>query len=91
MSEEKLRNCPFCGGKAEVVTDEYRECYVNEIIGNIMSPAASKAWTFCTVCGAMGPVIRDNDYNGYKNVEREERLKKEAVKAWNRRYKGDKE
>lgn len=87
MSEEKLKHCPFCGGKAEVVTDEYRERYVNKIIGKIIFPAASKAWTFCTECGAMGRVVKDKDYDGYKNAEREERLKEQAIKAWNMRVK----
>ena len=85
MSEEKLKPCPFCGGEAKTVTDEYRESYVNEIIGNIMFPAASKAWTFCTVCGAMGAVIRDKNYDGYKDKKREERLKEKAITAWNKR------
>ena len=91
MSEEKLRNCPFCGGEAEGTRDEYRQEYINPLFGSVTVPAASKAWAYCTECGARGRVVRDKDYDGYKNSKREERLKKEAVEAWNRRYKGDKE
>lgn len=81
----ELKPCPFCGGKAEVASDEYRQEYINPLFGSVTLPAASKAWAYCTECGAMGRVVRDKDYDGYKNVEREERLKEEAIEAWNNR------
>lgn len=87
MSEEKLKPCPFCGGEAEVASDEYRQEYINPLFGSVTMPAASKAWAYCTKCGAMGRVVRDKDYDGYKDLKREERLKKQAIEAWNRRYK----
>ena len=70
----KLRNCPFCGGEAKVTSDEYRQEYINPLFGSVTVPAASKAWAYCTECGAMG---------------REEHLKKEAVEAWNKRVADD--
>lgn len=80
-----LRPCPFCGGEAEAATDAYRERFINELFGYVTEPAARNAWVFCTVCGARGRTIHDRDYDGYKNPEREERLKAEAAEAWNRR------
>lgn len=80
-----LRPCPFCGGEAEAATDAYRERFINELFGYVTEPAARNVWVFCTVCGARGRTIHDRDYDGYKNPEREERLKAEAAEAWNRR------
>ena len=44
MSEEKLRNCPFCGGEANVVYDAKRKSVDGkQIIGTVVG---------CTVCNA---------------------------------------
>lgn len=44
MSEEKLRNCPFCGGEACVVHNAKRKSVDGkQIIGMVVS---------CTVCNA---------------------------------------
>ena len=44
MSEEKLRNCPFCGGEACVVHDAKRKLADGkQITGTVVS---------CTVCNA---------------------------------------
>lgn len=80
-----LRPCPFCGGEAEAATDAYRERFINELFGCVTESAARNVWVFCTVCGARGRTIHDRDYDGYRNPEREERLKAEAAEAWNRR------
>lgn len=80
-----LRPCPFCGGEAEAATDAYRERVINELHGYVREPAARNVWVFCTVCGAKGRTIHDTDFDGYRNPEREERLKAEAGEAWNRR------
>lgn len=80
-----LKPCPFCGGPAEVETDAYRERFINEFFGTIIDPAAKNAWVFCTVCGARGRTIRDKKYDGYKDTQRENRLKEEAAAAWNQR------
>lgn len=81
----KLKPCPFCGGKAESGSDANREEYINQTFGSRTISAALYVWIFCTECGSTGKRIRDKDYDGFKNLERESHMKDEAVKAWNHR------
>lgn len=85
----ELKPCPFCGGEAEVVTDAYRQRFINEIIGTITDPAAKNAWVICTVCGSRGRTIRDKQYDGYVNRDRERIIKEDAAAAWNQRKEKD--
>lgn len=80
-----LKPCPFCGGQAEAATDAYRERFINDLFGYIRDPAAKNAWVFCTVCGARGPAVRDKQYDGYKDRDRENQMKEQAAAVWNRR------
>ena len=61
MSEEKLRNCPFCGGEAMANESSWQGWWYG--------------WVVCPKCG----------------VKIERQTKADAIEAWNRRYKGDKE
>ena len=80
-----LKECPFCGGQAEAATDGYRERFINDLFGSVIEPSAKNAWIFCTVCGARGRTIHDSEYDGFKDQERENRMKEEAATAWNQR------
>ena len=84
-----LKPCPFCGGRAKVVTDIYRERFINDLFGRITDPAAKNAWVLCTVCGSRGRTITDKQYDGYVNRDRERILKEDAAAAWNRRKEKD--
>lgn len=76
---------PFCGGKAATASDEYRETFINSVFGYTIEPAARKVWVYCTVCGAIGESVYDREYDGFKHPDREKRMEKEAIEAWNRR------
>lgn len=80
-----IKPCPFCGGPAEADTDAYRERFINDLFGTVIDSAAKNAWIFCTVCGARSRIIHDSEYDGYKDSEKEERMKAEAAAAWNHR------
>lgn len=66
----KIKNCPFCGGEAEVVEGRHMD-------GNMHY---DEYHVKCTKCGAMTGKYVTGGYYGEWNTERD------AIAAWNRRY-----
>lgn len=75
MSDKKLlkncplKNCPFCGGKAE--TYEYessRDIYDSDTLGYVDTEYFTKYGVGCTLCGC---------------IVAEKNSEEEAIKAWN--------
>ena len=73
----KLKPCPFCGGKAKI----------NKCTMELPFSEERNAFSvFCTECGC-SPFEFDeiNLYYNYDWKEREDKLKNQAIEAWNRR------
>ena len=74
---EKLKPCPFCGGKAKII--EYSQKLPNSEVRNC----------FFVSCGSCGcsPFEFGEICLYYKEdyMERKNALKEKAIKAWNRR------
>lgn len=68
---DKLKPCPFCGGKAKTYDYEgKRDIYDPDTLGYVDTEYFTRWGCGCEVCGAMVP---------------EKRSEEEAIEAWNTR------
>lgn len=80
---EELKRCPFCGGKAEFFIDDGLPVYITKSI---------EVGIRCSKCYALIPGnyfktdVFVDDNGDVKSISDGE---KEAIEAWNKRYKED--
>lgn len=79
----ELKPCPFCGGEAELKTQEvqYGLC---------------GAWVFCVNCGAKSNYMNTHEFNLHQGKistpitdESKQKGIEKAIEAWNRRADND--
>lgn len=83
QTEQGLKPCPFCGGEADIYSNENEE-YKAGAFGYIRRGVPTLYKCFCKSCGAIGPIAKI-DKGCENNSWWQKETKKNAIKAWNRR------